>query len=95
MHSKFYAVQRGRVKGIYRTWPECFKQIKGYPHAEYKNFTNITDALDYLKWNNAEKLEFTNSDSNSNYISASEENKRLEKAIKAIKAFSKTIKKND
>lgn len=58
MHSKFYAVQRGRVKGIYRSWSECFKQIKGYPNA-------ITDALDYLKWNNAEKL-FARNFSNSN-----------------------------
>ncbi|MES5151050.1 RNase H1/viroplasmin domain-containing protein [Lactobacillus crispatus] len=93
MQSKFYAVRRGRVKGVYRTWAECFEQIKNYPHAQYKSFTNITDAFDYVKWNNAEKLEFANSGHKSNFVSAIEENKKLEKAVQKIIDFSKKINK--
>lgn len=93
MQSKFYAVQRGRIKGIYRTWAECYEQIKDYPNAKYQSFTNITDAFDYLKWNNAEKLEFTTSGQKKSYTSATLKKQKLEKAIKSIRLYSKKIKK--
>lgn len=48
---KFYAVKKGRTPGIYRTWDECKKQTDGFSGAEYKSFTKITDATDYLGWN--------------------------------------------
>lgn len=48
---KFYAVKKGRTSGIFRSWDEAKKQINGYPNAEYKAFTHITDATAYLNWN--------------------------------------------
>lgn len=48
---KFYAVKKGRTPGIYRNWPDAKKQVAGYAGAEYKSFTKITDATDYLNWN--------------------------------------------
>ena len=35
---KFYAVQNGRVPGVYLTWDECKKQVDGYSGASYKSF---------------------------------------------------------
>lgn len=48
---KFYAVKKGVKPGIYRDWDEAKKQVNGFPGAEYKSFTKITDAMDYLNWN--------------------------------------------
>ncbi len=48
---KFYAVKKGRKPGIYRSWPDAQKQVSGFSGAEYKSFTKITDATDYLNWN--------------------------------------------
>lgn len=46
--SNFYAVKEGYKTGIYKTWDECEKQVKGYPGAEYKKFKNYNDALEFL-----------------------------------------------
>ncbi|ADZ06307.1 ribonuclease HI [Lactobacillus amylovorus] len=47
---KIYAVKKGRVPGVYRNWDEAKKQVDGFSGAEYKSFENITDAIDYLGW---------------------------------------------
>ncbi len=46
--SKFYAVKVGRRPGIYYSWPECEKQIKGYSGAQYKSFKTEKEAKTYL-----------------------------------------------
>src|SRR5574341_666395 len=33
---KYYVVWKGRAPGIYKTWAECERQIKGFPDADYK-----------------------------------------------------------
>lgn len=33
-----YAVKKGVVPGIYRTWEEAEKQVKGYPGAQFRKF---------------------------------------------------------
>ena len=38
MAKKFYAVRQGRVPGVYTTWSDCEKQVKGYGGAIYKSF---------------------------------------------------------
>ena len=35
---KYYVVWKGRVPGIYTSWAEAEKQVKGYAGAEYKSF---------------------------------------------------------
>ena len=45
---RFYAVRRGREKGIFSSWEECKKQVVGFAGAEYKSFSSINDAQDYL-----------------------------------------------
>jgi ribonuclease HI len=41
---KFYVVWKGRVPGIYTSWAECERQVKGYPGAEYKSFGSRASA---------------------------------------------------
>ncbi|EJW82804.1 hypothetical protein WUBG_06285 [Wuchereria bancrofti] len=33
MKTGYYAVARGRCTGVYKTWSECEKQVKGYRNA--------------------------------------------------------------
>lgn len=46
--NKLYAVRIGRIPGIYTDWSQCESQIKGFSGAEYKSFTNIDDANEYM-----------------------------------------------
>ena len=45
---KFYAVKNGKIPGIYFTWDDCKKQVDGFSGAEYKSFTNLEDAKDFV-----------------------------------------------
>lgn len=52
---KFYAVKTGRKIGIFNTWAECEKQVKGYPGAEFLSFKSKDEALKYLANGKKEK----------------------------------------
>lgn len=39
-----YVVWKGRVPGVYRTWPEAEAQVSGFPGAEFRGFTNPNEA---------------------------------------------------
>ena len=45
----YYAVKKGRIPGVYRTWPEVQKQIVGFGHPIFKKFDNQEDANDFVK----------------------------------------------
>lgn len=45
---KIYAVKKGVVPGIYKTWPECQSNINGFPGAVYKSFHTEEEALEFL-----------------------------------------------
>lgn len=44
----FYAVNKGLNPGIYTTWSETEKQVKGYKGAKYKKFENEEQAKQYV-----------------------------------------------
>ena len=46
--SNVYAVPRGRATGIFTSWAECQKQTAGYPGAQFKSFTDVREALQWL-----------------------------------------------
>ena len=46
--SKVYAVLRGRNPGVYNTWAECEKQVKGFPNAAFKSFPTVVEALEWI-----------------------------------------------
>lgn len=48
MANKIYAVRIGRKPGLYNTWTECEAQVKGFPNARYKSFTDEADAEAFM-----------------------------------------------
>jgi ribonuclease HI len=42
--NKYYVVWKGLKPGIYSSWTECEKQIKGFKDAQYKKFDSLVDA---------------------------------------------------
>jgi ribonuclease HI len=46
---KFYAVKIGKIPGIYTDWESCKKQVHGFSGAQYKSFSTIKEAENYLK----------------------------------------------
>ncbi|KAF8640496.1 hypothetical protein AX17_000158 [Amanita inopinata Kibby_2008] len=49
----FYAVNKGRKPGVFLNWEECEAQIKNYPGAKYKKFTNSVEAEQFAKGQSA------------------------------------------
>lgn len=48
---KYYAVAKGRKTGIFITWNECEKQVKGFTGAIYKSFSTEAEAKRFLSDN--------------------------------------------
>lgn len=46
--AKFYGVKEGRVPGVYLTWPEAERQVKGYSGAVYRSFASRQEAEAYV-----------------------------------------------
>ena len=46
--AKYYAVRQGRVPGIYRSWPDCQDQVRGFKGAQFKSFKTEEEAQAYL-----------------------------------------------
>ncbi|KAG0599576.1 hypothetical protein M758_12G162700 [Ceratodon purpureus] len=46
--SKFYAVRRGRVTGIFLSWEDCNFQVCRFRGAEFKSFGTLEEATVYL-----------------------------------------------
>ncbi|KAG0567098.1 hypothetical protein KC19_5G189100 [Ceratodon purpureus] len=47
-NSKFYAVRRGRVTGIFLSWEDCNLQVCRFRGAEFKSFGTLEEATVYL-----------------------------------------------
>ncbi|WP_026672692.1 ribonuclease H [Alkalihalobacterium bogoriense] len=41
---KYYVVWNGRQRGIYTSWAECEKQVKGFQGAKFKSFSTKAEA---------------------------------------------------
>jgi len=46
---KYYVVWKGRKTGIFTTWTECEKQVKGFVGAEFKAFESLKEAESALQ----------------------------------------------
>ena len=49
MAKKYYAVRQGRVPGVYITWADCEKQVKGFGGAIYKSFPTEAEARAFVE----------------------------------------------
>jgi phosphoribulokinase len=54
---KFYAVAVGKNPGIYDTWEECEKQVKGFSKAKFKGFATSEDAQQFINNTASESCE--------------------------------------
>lgn len=45
----YYAIRKGRVVGILTDWGEASQSVTGYSGAEFKKFSVLSDAEEYLK----------------------------------------------
>lgn len=48
MASKYYAVKKGKVPGIYLSWNDCKAMVDGYHGAVYKSFKTIEEAEKFI-----------------------------------------------
>lgn len=48
MANKYYAVKKGKIPGIYKSWDECKTQVDGFSGAEYKSFKSEKEARAYI-----------------------------------------------
>ncbi|WP_105619691.1 ribonuclease H1 domain-containing protein [Vallitalea okinawensis] len=62
MGKKVYAVRKGRKTGLFGTWSECEKHVKGYTGAEFKSFKTKDEAEAYLGHGNNTRKSFTDND---------------------------------
>ena len=44
----YYAVTNGYKTGIFNTWNECNKQVKGYKNAKFKKFKTKQEAEEFI-----------------------------------------------
>lgn len=45
---KYYAVKKGKVTGVFKSWEECRNAVEGYSGAQYKGFATLKEADEYL-----------------------------------------------
>ncbi len=46
---KYYAVHRGFKPGVYYSWVDCEREVKGFSNAEFRSFRYRNDADNYLR----------------------------------------------
>ena len=45
---KYYAVKKGKVTGVFKSWDQCRDAVEGYSGAQYKGFATLEEANEYL-----------------------------------------------
>lgn len=48
MGKKYYVVKKGLVPGIYTSWAECERNVKGFPGAVFKGFATKEEAKAFM-----------------------------------------------
>ena len=45
---KYYGVKKGKITGVFKTWDECKMAVDGFPGAEYRGFSTLTEAQAFV-----------------------------------------------
>lgn len=77
MSKYYYAVKEGKMPGIYKTWSECEKQVRGYSGAIYKKFPTYEEAFEFTNPNEVKVIKDAKSKDKSRV--EKEEEKLIEK----------------
>ena len=48
MSKRYYAVAIGREPGIYNSWDECERQVKGFSGSAFKSFSDLSEAREFI-----------------------------------------------
>lgn len=51
----YYAVRRGHVPGIYRTWDEAEEQVHGHPRPRHKKYFRRENAEAFMRGENPDR----------------------------------------
>ena len=81
MAKKYYAVRQGRVPGVYTTWADCEKQVKGFGGAIYKSFPTEAEARAFVEDSGL---------SLSDFMSANKSEPKSSQAVKSTSIGSKS-----
>ena len=79
---KYYAVQVGRIPGIYGTWEECKAQTDGVSGAKHKSFLSLEEAERYMCETNNDNLDVDVDDATA--LSKEDLNSQVQKAIAVL-----------
>ncbi|XP_044742587.1 ribonuclease H1 [Chrysoperla carnea] len=52
----YYAVAKGKRRGIFETWAECQESIKGVAHAKFKKFDSYAAAEEFVNMYNGKEI---------------------------------------
>ncbi len=63
MAKKYYAVQKGQSTGVFLSWEECEKQVKGFAGAVYKSFSTFEEAERFVRGDGYVKTDVANGNS--------------------------------
>lgn len=77
---KYYAVQVGKIPGIYGTWDECKAQTEGVSGAKYKSFSSLEEAERYMLEVSNDNLDVEDNTA----LSKDDLNSQVEKAVVAL-----------
>lgn len=77
---KYYAVQVGKIPGIYGTWDECKAQTEGVSSAKYKSFPSLEEAERYMCETNNDGSDIEDTTT----LSKDDLNSQVQKAIAAL-----------
>lgn len=71
MAKKFYAVKKGRKTGIFTDWETCRASVTGYSGAQYKSFSILEEAREYLEGGSRPLLKTEGEDCCTAYVDGS------------------------
>ena len=91
MAKKYYAVRQGRVPGVYTTWADCEKQVKGFGGAIYKSFPTEAEALAFVEDSGLSLSDFMSA--NKSEPKSSQEVKSKSISSRSVRSSSKTQSK--
>lgn len=91
-NKNFYAVKNGRETGIFESWAECEKQIKGYSGAEFKKFKEFAAAEKYLSTDSINDKKSDDLNGLHAYIDGSYSEKTAEAGYGAVILYNGEIK---
>ena len=89
---KYYAVKKGRKTGIFTSWEECEKQVKGFASAKFCSFSSLELAKEYMENDDTKKSRKTER-TEKHEQTEKQENEKYEQTERSEKQENESIEK--